>query len=287
MDILDGKALALERRAALAVWVQERLSVAGRPPGLSVLVAGDDAASATYVRSKERAAAKAGIQGEVQHLPAGISQNELLARIHALNADEAIDGILVQLPLPKELDENEVLDAIDPEKDVDGFHPSNSGALWQQRGRVAPCTPLGIMHLLAAHNIEVSGKHAVVVGRSNIVGRPMAELLLQKNATVTIAHSRTTDLPNLLSGADLVVSAVGRAGFIRPEWLKPGVVCIDVGINRVDGRLVGDFQWQGLENVASAATPVPGGVGPMTIATLMHNTIASWARHCGLDSSPT
>ncbi|MDE0881899.1 MAG: bifunctional methylenetetrahydrofolate dehydrogenase/methenyltetrahydrofolate cyclohydrolase FolD [Myxococcota bacterium] len=287
MDILDGKALALERRAALAVWVQERLSVAGRPPGLSVLVAGDDAASATYVRSKERAAAKAGIQGEVQNLPAGISQNELLARIHALNADEAIDGILVQLPLPKELDENEVLDAIDPEKDVDGFHPSNSGALWQQRGRVAPCTPLGIMHLLAAHNIEVCGKHAVVVGRSNIVGRPMAELLLQKNATVTIAHSRTTDLPNLLSSADLVVSAVGRAGFIQPEWLKPGVVCIDVGINRVDGRLVGDFQWQGLENVASAATPVPGGVGPMTIATLMHNTIASWARHCGLDSSPT
>ena len=287
MDILDGKALALERRAALAVWVQERLSVAGRPPGLSVLVAGDDAASATYVRSKERAAAKAGIQGEVQNLPAGISQNELLARIHALNADEAIDGILVQLPLPKELDENEVLDAIDPEKDVDGFHPSNSGALWQQRGRVAPCTPLGIMHLLAAHNIEVCGKHAVVVGRSNIVGRPMAELLLQKNATVTIAHSRTTDLPNLLSSADLVVSAVGRAGFIQPEWLKPGVVCIDVGINRVDGRLVGDFQWQGLENVASAATPVPGGVGPMTIATLMHNTVASWARHCDLDSSPT
>jgi methylenetetrahydrofolate dehydrogenase (NADP+)/methenyltetrahydrofolate cyclohydrolase len=287
MDILDGKALALERRGALALWVQERLAKAARPPGLSVLVAGDDAASATYVRSKERAAAKAGIRGEVQRLPAGISQNELLARIHALNADETVDGILVQLPLPSGLDEDEVLDAIDPEKDVDGFHPSNSGALWQQRGRVAPCTPLGIMHLLAAHNIEISGKHAVVVGRSNIVGRPMAELLLQKHATVTIAHSRTRDLAQLLSNADLVVAAVGRPGFIRPEWLKPGVVCIDVGINRVDGKLVGDFQWQGLENVAQAATPVPGGVGPMTIATLMHNTVSAWARHCDLDSSPS
>ena len=287
MEILDGKALALKRRAALADWVASHREQAGRAPGLTVLLAGEDPASATYVRSKERAAEKAGICGEVQRLPAHISENELLARIEALNADDAVDGILVQLPLPGGLDEDLLLDAIDPSKDVDGFHPSNSGALWQQRGQVAPCTPQGIMHLLAEYDIELSGKHAVVVGRSNIVGRPMAELMLQKHATVTIAHSRTSDLPTLLASADLVVAAVGRPGFIKPQWLKPGAVCIDVGINRTDAGLVGDFEWQGLDQVAAAATPVPGGVGPMTIATLLHNAVCAWARHTGLDTLPS
>jgi methylenetetrahydrofolate dehydrogenase (NADP+)/methenyltetrahydrofolate cyclohydrolase len=287
MQILDGKALAKKRRAALAEWVTAHRLQAGRAPGLTVLLAGEDPASASYVRSKEKAAAKAGILGEVQRLADDISENELLARIEALNADDTVDGILVQLPLPAGLDEDLVLDAIDPSKDVDGFHPSNSGALWQQRGHVAPCTPQGIMYLLAEHGIELSGKHAVVIGRSNIVGRPMAELLLQKHATVTIAHSRTRDLPNLLSGADLVVAAVGRPGFVKPSWLKPGAVCIDVGINRTEAGLVGDFEWQGLDQVAAAATPVPGGVGPMTIATLLHNAVCAWARHTGLDTLPS
>lgn len=287
MKILDGKSLALTRRSALAEWVEQRVQEAGRPPGLTVLLAGDDPASATYVRSKEKASTKAGIRGEVQRLSHSITENELLARIEALNADPEVDGILVQLPLPKGLDENLVLDAIDPSKDVDGFHPVNSGALWQQRGKVAPCTPLGIMHLLDAHEIEISGKSAVIIGRSNIVGRPMAELLLQRHATVTIAHSRTQDLQQLISTADLVVAAIGRPEFIKVEWLKPGVVCIDVGINRTENGLVGDIQWQGLDAVASAATPVPGGVGPMTIATLLHNTVCAWAGHTGLSDTPT
>jgi methylenetetrahydrofolate dehydrogenase (NADP+)/methenyltetrahydrofolate cyclohydrolase len=251
-----------------------------------VILAGEDPASATYVRSKERAAEKVGVQGGVQRLPIDVTENELLARIEALNSDPNVDGILVQLPLPKGLDEELVLDAIAPSKDVDGFHPSNSGLLWQQRGPVAPCTPLGIMHLLAHHGVNLSGMHAVVVGRSNIVGRPMAELLLQQHATVTVAHSRTRNLPELLGQADLVVAAVGRPGFIEPQWLKPGVICVDVGINRTEDGLVGDLQWEGLDQVAKAATPVPGGVGPMTIATLLHNAVCAWARHTGLDVLP-
>ncbi len=286
MKILDGKSLALTRRSALADWVEHHVQQAGRPPGLTVLLAGDDPASATYVRSKEKASAKAGIRGEVQRLPSTITEHELLARIEALNADPDVDGILVQLPLPEGLDENLVLDAIHPSKDVDGFHPVNSGALWQQRGEVAPCTPLGIMHLLDAYNIELSGKSALVVGRSNIVGRPMAELLLQQHATVTIAHSRTHDLKSLIATSDIVVAAIGRPEFVKAEWLKPGAVCIDVGINRTNEGLVGDIEWQGLDAVASAATPVPGGVGPMTIATLLHNTVCAWARHTGLSDAP-
>lgn len=286
MKILDGKSLALTRRSALADWVERHVQEAGRPPGLTVLLAGDDPASATYVRSKEKASAKAGIRGEIQRLPYSISENELLARIEALNADANVDGILVQLPLPEGLDENLVLDAIDPSKDVDGFHPVNSGALWQQRGQVAPCTPLGIMHLLDAYDIEMSGKNALIIGRSNIVGRPMAELLLQRHATVTIAHSRTRDLKGLIAASDLVVAAIGRPEFVLADWLKPGAVCIDVGINRTDQGLVGDIQWHGLDAVASAATPVPGGVGPMTIATLLHNTVCAWARHTGLSDTP-
>ncbi len=286
MKILDGKSLAQTRRSALADWVAQHINQAGRPPGLTVLLAGDDPASATYVRSKEKASAKAGIRGDVQRLSSSITESELLARIEALNADPNVDGILVQLPLPKGLDEHLVLDAIAPNKDVDGFHPVNSGALWQQRGHIAPCTPLGIMHLLDAYQIEISGKNALIIGRSNIVGRPMAELLLQRHATVTIAHSRTSNLKQLVTASDIVVAAIGRAEFIEPDWLKPGAVCIDVGINRTDNGLVGDIQWQGLDRVASAATPVPGGVGPMTIATLLHNTVCAWARHTGLSETP-
>ena len=287
MIILDGKSLGIKRRAALADWVATHLERAGRPPGLTVLLAGDDAASATYVRSKEKASAKAGIRGEVVHLPSSVTENELLARIEALNVDPEVDGILVQLPLPEGLDEDVVLDAIAPSKDVDGFHPSNSGALWQQRGEVAPCTPLGVIHLLDDYGIDVQGKNALVIGRSNIVGRPMAELLLQRNATVTIAHSRTADLERQIGDADIVVAAIGRPGFVKAKTLKPGAVCIDVGINRTPEGLVGDFEWDGLDQIASAATPVPGGVGPMTIATLLHNAVCAWARHTDLPETPS
>jgi methylenetetrahydrofolate dehydrogenase (NADP+)/methenyltetrahydrofolate cyclohydrolase len=287
MELLDGRRLAAQRRERLGAYVADHLQRAGRPPGLTVLVVGDDPASATYVRAKERACTKTGIHGSVQRLSKTISESELLARIAALNADPDVDAILVQLPLPAGLDAACVLDTIAPEKDVDGFHPHNSGLLWQQRGQVAPCTPLGVIHLLDHHRIALAGLNAVIVGRSNIVGRPMAELLLQRHATVTIAHSRTRDLDRLLATADLIVAAIGRPGFIRPEQLKRGVICIDVGINRTEAGLVGDFQWEGLEAVAAAATPVPGGVGPMTIATLLHNTVCGWARHRRLAAPPS
>lgn len=279
---LDGKALSLECREALAELVAKDLVAAGRPPGLQVILVGEDPASATYVRSKERAAAKAGIAGGVIRLPEDTNQETLLHELEKLAKDDNVDGILVQLPLPKHLDEQAVLDALPAHKDVDGFHAFNTGLLFQQRARFVPCTPLGVTRLLDRHGLDVMGMNAVVVGRSQIVGRPMAELLLQRSATVTIAHSRTRDLDRILAEADLVVAAVGRPEMIRAEQLKDGVICIDVGINRVDGKLVGDIRWDGLEAVASAATPVPGGVGPMTIAMLLENTVAAWRRNCSL-----
>ncbi len=279
---LNGKSLALERREALAQRVTAQLALAGRPPGLSVILVGDDPASATYVRSKERAAAKVGIDGQVIRLAESVSQDEVLATLRGLAEDPSVDGILVQLPLPHHLDEQAVLDAVPAHKDVDGFHAFNTGLLFQQRPRFVPCTPLGITHILDAYEIDVQGKNALVIGRSQIVGRPMAELLLQRHATVTIAHSRTRDLETLLGQADVVVAAVGRPEMIVASQLKPGCILIDVGINRVDGKLVGDIRWEGLEAVAAAATPVPGGVGPMTIAMLLENSVLAWQRHCNL-----
>lgn len=279
---LNGKSLALERREALAQRVAAQLPLAGRAPGLSVILIGDDPASATYVRSKERAAAKAGIDGQVIRLAESVSQDDVLATLNRLAEDPRVDGILVQLPLPKHLDEQTILDAVPAHKDVDGFHAFNTGLLFQQRARFVPCTPLGITHILDAYEIDVQGKNALVVGRSQIVGRPMAELLLQRHATVTIAHSRTRDLDALLRQSDLVVAAVGRPEMIVASQLKPGCILIDVGINRVDGKLVGDIRWEGLEGVAAAATPVPGGVGPMTIAMLLENSVLAWRRHCDL-----
>ena len=289
MDILDGKTYALERRAQLAAWVAAHRDQAGRPPGLTVVLAGEDPASATYVRSKERAAEKVGVVGAVQRLPSDVTENELLARIEALNVDPSVDGILVQLPLPPGLDEELVLDAIAPSKDVDGFHPSNSGLLWQQRGPVAPCTPLGIMHLLAHYEVDLSGMHAVVVGRSNIVGKPMAQLLLDANCTVTVAHSRTDDLPSVCREADILIAAVGRPQMIKGDWIKPGATVIDVGINRVPDReegktrLVGDVDFEAAVEYAGAITPVPGGVGPMTIACLLRNTLVAACQQNGVE----
>ena len=282
MILLDGKTLALKRREALASEVAAQLNQAGRPPGLSVILVGDDPASATYVRSKERAAAKVGIQGSVIRLPGTVPQDELLAILDELAKDQTVDGILVQLPLPNHLDEQTILDAVPAEKDVDGFHAFNTGLLFQQRPRFVPCTPLGVTHILDAYDIDPNGKNALVIGRSQIVGRPMAELLLQRNATVTIAHSRTKNLNDLLKQADIVVAAVGRPEMVDASQLKPGCVLIDVGINRVAGKLVGDLRWEGLDNVAAAATPVPGGVGPMTIAMLLENSVLAWRHHCNL-----
>ncbi|MEC7751027.1 MAG: bifunctional methylenetetrahydrofolate dehydrogenase/methenyltetrahydrofolate cyclohydrolase FolD [Myxococcota bacterium] len=282
MIILDGKRLASERRQALTDHVSASLPKAGRPPGLSVILVGEDPASATYVRSKERAASKVGIRGDVIRLPASVTQEEVLAILQRLADDGEVDGILVQLPLPAHLDDQRILDAVPAHKDVDGFHALNTGLLFQQRPQFIPCTPLGITHLLDANGIDVSGKNALVVGRSQIVGRPMAELLLQRHATVTIAHSRSQNLEQLLQTADIIVAAVGRPEMIHASQLKPGCVVIDVGINRVDGKLVGDVCWQGLDDVASAATPVPGGVGPMTIAMLLENSVLAWRHHCNL-----
>tara|TARA_Y100001934_G_scaffold270477_1_gene355456 strand:- start:246 stop:923 length:678 start_codon:yes stop_codon:yes gene_type:complete len=223
-----------------------------------------------------------GIDGQVIRLAESVSQDEVLATLRGLAEDPSVDGILVQLPLPHHLDEQAVLDAVPAHKDVDGFHAFNTGLLFQQRPRFVPCTPLGITHILDAYEIDVQGKNALVIGRSQIVGRPMAELLLQRHATVTIAHSRTRDLETLLGQADVVVAAVGRPEMIVASQLKPGCILIDVGINRVDGKLVGDIRWEGLEAVAAAATPVPGGVGPMTIAMLLENSVLAWQRHCNL-----
>jgi methylenetetrahydrofolate dehydrogenase (NADP+) / methenyltetrahydrofolate cyclohydrolase len=276
MLLLDGKNLAAKRRADLAEQLKNELQPGQRRPGLEVVLVGEDPASTTYVRSKERAAERAGIAGKIHRMPAHSSEAELLTLIDRLNDDDRVDGILVQLPLPSHLNSTLILDRIDATKDVDGFHPINAGLLSQQRPRFVPCTPLGITVMLDHYGIDVRGKSALVIGRSNIVGRPIAELLLQRDATVTIAHSRSQNIDELLAQTDVVVTAVGRPDTVRAEQLKPGCVCIDVGINRVDGALCGDLRWAGIEGVAAAATPVPGGVGPMTIAMLLENTVQAW-----------
>jgi len=269
--ILDGKSLAAATRSALKQKV-DALVRRGVRPGLAVVLAGDDPASKVYVRNKTSACEEVGVRSQQIDYPASVSQEELIRRIRKLNADSDVHGILVQLPLPKPVDAARVLAAVAPEKDVDGFHEANLGALLAGRPRVVPCTPLGCMRLIELAGVPIAGAHAVVVGRSNIVGKPVAQLLLQKDATVTICHSRTRDLAAVCRGADILVAAIGRAKFITADMVKPGACVIDVGINRLpDGKLAGDVDTERVRQVAGWITPVPGGVGPMTIAMLLEN----------------
>jgi methylenetetrahydrofolate dehydrogenase (NADP+)/methenyltetrahydrofolate cyclohydrolase len=285
--ILDGKQLSEVVRAEVRAGVEEFQAKHGRAPGLEVILVGDDPASAIYTRNKEKASNEVGMHGSLHVMPASSSEDEITARIRDLNADKAVDGILVQLPLPKHVDPQRVLDLVDPRKDVDGFHPFNAGLLTLGRpGALVACTPAGCMRLLALAGAVLEGAHAVVVGRSNIVGKPMAQLLLAANATVTMAHSRTRDLPRICREADILVAAVGKREMIRGDWIRPGAVVIDVGTNRAilpDGKtkLYGDVAFEEAKEVASAITPVPGGVGPMTIAMLLANTLEAARRREG------
>ncbi len=270
--IIDGKAVA----AALRAEVAARTAALGWRPGLAVVLVGEDPASAVYVRNKDRAASAAGIAAETIRLPATIAEAGLLAVIARLNADPAVDGILVQLPLPPQLRARAVIEAIDPAKDVDGFHPVNVGRLHDGVATLIPCTPRGVMKLLATASVALCGARALVLGRSAIVGKPMAALLTAADATVTVAHSRTRDLAAECRRADVLVAAVGRAEMVRGDWIAPGATVIDVGINRLpDGRLAGDVAYAEAARIAGAITPVPGGVGPMTIACLLENTLCA------------
>jgi methylenetetrahydrofolate dehydrogenase (NADP+)/methenyltetrahydrofolate cyclohydrolase len=281
--IIDGKAAATALRDDVARAVAGFRARTGRTPGLAVVLVGEDPASAVYVRSKGRATVEAGMQSFEHRLPAETTEADLLALVDRLNSDPSVDGILVQLPLPPQIDAGKVVTRIDPAKDVDGFNPVNAGRLATGLAGFVPCTPLGCLKLLRSEIGKLDGLNAVVVGRSNIVGKPMAQLLLNENCTVTIAHSRTRDLPDILRRADIVVAAVGRPHMIEGGWLKPGAAVIDVGINRVDGGLVGDVDFASAVEIAGAITPVPGGVGPMTIACLMRNTMVSAALREGYE----
>lgn len=274
--ILDGKKVATDVRVNIAKEI-EQLKTTGIIPGLAVVLVGDDPASQVYVRSKERACLAVGMNSFIHRLPASTKEEELIDLIGQLNADPAVHGILVQLPLPRQLDSNIALQAIDPAKDVDGFHPFSSGKLVAGLKTFVPCTPRGIMHLLAAYNISLAGKHAVVIGRSNIVGKPMAHLLLACDATVTVCHSKTAELKDFTKSADVLVAAVGRPRLITADIVKPGAVVVDVGINRQGEALVGDVDFEVVKEVASYITPVPGGVGPLTIAMLLQNTLEAAA----------
>ena len=275
--IIDGKAVSLQIKEDLKSRIEAIRSEGRRVPCLAVIIVGDNPASRSYVRGKIKAAEFTGMDSRLIELPEDVSEAGLLETIAGLNADAAVDGILVQLPLPRHIDEDRVIDAIVPEKDVDGFHPANVANLWLGRKCFVPCTPQGIIRLIESTGERIEGKRAVVVGRSNIVGKPVAKLLLDKNATVTIAHSRTPDLGAITREADILVAAVGRAGVITGDMVKPGAIVIDVGINRTaDGHLTGDVDFASASEVAGWITPVPGGVGPMTIACLMMNTLRSF-----------
>lgn len=272
-QIINGKEIAKKLREKIKNEVQE-LKGKGITPGLAVILVGDDPASQVYVRNKEKACQEVGIYSEIHHLSKTISQSELINLIDKLNTNPQIHGILVQLPIPAHLNEKEVIERISPQKDVDGFHPLNAGALFVGEKSLQPCTPKGCLYLLKEIGYDLKGKKAVVVGRSNIVGKPVAMMLLQEHATVTICHSRTKDLKSELLQADVVVAAVGKANFIKGDMLKPGAVVLDVGINRLEnGKLVGDVDFETAKEKASWITPVPGGVGPMTIAMLLANTL--------------
>jgi methylenetetrahydrofolate dehydrogenase (NADP+)/methenyltetrahydrofolate cyclohydrolase len=273
--IIDGKAAAAALRAGLA----QQVATLPFRPGLVAVLVGDDPASAIYVRSKDRAANAIGVAARTIHLPADVSEEALITQIARLNADPAVDGILVQLPLPSHIASQEVIEAIDPDKDVDGFHPLNVGRLAMGHPGLIPCTPAGVMKLLTEANVPLEGARALILGRSTVVGRPMAALLLAANATVTTAHTRTRDLIAECRRADIIVAAAGRPALVRGDWIAPGAAVIDVGVNRLpDGSLVGDVAFAEAVQVAGAITPVPGGVGPMTIACLLENTIAAALR---------
>lgn len=276
---IDGKGLATKMQTNLAQKVKDLKQTYGIVPGLVVILVGEDPASQVYVRNKEHSALAAGFKSEVVRVPETISQEELLTLVKTYNDDQTIHGILVQLPLPRHIDEEAILMAISPKKDVDGFHPVNMGLLWSGHGVMKPCTPAGIMEMFKEYNISLSGKNALVIGRSNIVGKPMAQLLLDENATVTIAHSRTQNLQELAKTADILVVAIGRGHMITKEFVKPGAVVIDVGMNRDDnGKLIGDVKFDEVVDIAGHITPVPGGVGPMTITMLLEQTYESALR---------
>lgn len=283
MKIIDGKALAVTIQDDLAQKVQEMKANFGIVPGLAVILVGDNPASQVYVRNKEKAALRIGFKSETKVLSDSISEEELIAVINQYNADDSIHGILVQLPLPKHINDTRIIMAIDPQKDVDGFHPMNTGHLWSGRPIMVPCTPAGIMEMFAAYDIHLEGKHAVIVGRSNIVGKPMAQLLLEKNATVTLAHSRTLNLAAVTRHADILIVAIGSGEFIKADFVKDGAVVIDVGMNRNNsGKLVGDVAYAEVSQKASYITPVPGGVGPMTITMLLKQTYQAALRTLGV-----
>ena len=272
--IIDGKIIAQNLKDEMREQVAALTKQYGRKPCLDVIIVGNNPASVTYVNNKIKATEYCGLDGELIRLPQTVSQDELLRIIHDCNENDHVDGILVQLPLPAHIDEQSVINAIAPEKDVDGFHPTNVAKLWLNEDAIVPCTPLGIMALLEQSGTPLQGRHAVVVGRSNIVGKPVAKLLLDKNCTVTIAHSRTQNLAEICREADILIVAVGKPHMITADMIKPGATVIDVGINRTaDGRLVGDVDYNAVSSIAGAITPVPGGVGPMTITMLIRNTI--------------
>jgi len=273
-QILDGKAIAAELREDVRKQVEARVAAGGRQPGLAVVLVGADPASTVYVGKKRQACEQLGMHSTAHELPAETTQEQLLALVDELNGRDEIDGILVQLPLPDHIDEQTVIDRISPEKDVDGFHPVNMGRLTLRLSGLRPCTPHGVMTMLEKTGIDLVGKDAVIIGQSNIVGRPMAMELLNARCTITICHSRTQNLAERVKTADVVVAAVGRPGFVPGDWIKPGAIVIDVGINRLEsGKLTGDVDFEGAKENAGWITPVPGGVGPMTVATLMANTL--------------
>ncbi|EJN94384.1 bifunctional methylenetetrahydrofolate dehydrogenase/methenyltetrahydrofolate cyclohydrolase [Streptococcus ratti] len=272
-EIIDGKALAQKMQAQLAEKVARMQEKYNLVPGLAVILVGDNPASQVYVHNKERAAKKAGFKSETVRLSDAISEEELIDVIESYNQDPSIHGILVQLPLPAHINDKKIILAIDPHKDVDGFHPMNTGHLWSGRSVMVPCTPAGIMEMLSAYQVDLEGKHAVIIGRSNIVGKPMAQLLLEKNATVTLTHSRTKHLSEVARCADVLIVAIGQGHFVTEDFVKEGAVVIDVGMNRDEnGKLIGDVNFDQVAKKASLITPVPGGVGPMTITMLLEQT---------------
>lgn len=285
MKIISGSTLSKMTKAVLAVDIAALKSKGYRAPCLSVILIGDDPDSTKYVKSKERACTEIGMKGDLNFLPQETTEEELLALVAKLNADEEVDGILIQLPLPKHIDSEKILLGLDPLKDADGLHPMNAGRLFDAAAGIRPCTPKGIISLLKYGEIEMDGKHAVVLGRSNLVGNPTAQMLMRENATVTICHTHTRNLPEIVKQADILVLAMGAFGVVTPDMLKPGVVVVDVAMNWVDNRLAGDIYAErnipALEQVVSAITPVPGGVGPMTITSLIENTFEIYKQRIG------
>ncbi|HEO3184109.1 TPA: bifunctional methylenetetrahydrofolate dehydrogenase/methenyltetrahydrofolate cyclohydrolase [Streptococcus agalactiae] len=282
-ELIDGKVLSQKMQAELGRKVERLKEQHGIIPGLAVILVGDNPASQVYVRNKERSALEAGFKSETLRLSESISQEELIDIIHQYNEDKSIHGILVQLPLPQHINDKKIILAIDPKKDVDGFHPMNTGHLWSGRPMMVPCTPAGIMEMFREYHVDLEGKHAVIIGRSNIVGKPMAQLLLDKNATVTLTHSRTRNLSEVTKEADILIVAIGQGHFVTKDFVKEGAVVIDVGMNRDEnGKLIGDVVFEQVAEVASMITPVPGGVGPMTITMLLEQTYQAALRSVSL-----